>query len=106
MKRYNYGINCQLHTGTNFSYVTPIGYFDVVPGDTMYGSLDFRYVSYNTNSLVMNRAFIDLYAFYVPYRLVWDEFPEFLTTGSGTLPTVTDVFEWNWEKNFIHTNRS
>ena len=103
-KRYKYGINCQQHTGANFSYLTPLGYFDVVPGDTISGTARVRYHSDNTKFFVMNRAFFDVYAFYIPYRLLWEDFPQWLIDSTATgLPTVTDVYEWNWERNFLHS---
>ena len=102
-KRFKYGLNSQTHTGTNFSYLTPLGYYDVVPGDSVYGKVSIRYQSDNSTHLIMNRAFMDVYAFYMPYRLMWDDFPTWLTSGTGTMPTISDTFEWNFEKDFVYT---
>ena len=101
-KRFKYGLNSQTHTGTNFSYLTPLGYYDVVPGDSVYGKVSIRYQSDNSTHLIMNRAFMDVYAFYMPYRLMWDDFPTYLTAGTGSIPTVSDLFEWNFEKQFSY----
>ena len=103
-KRFKYGLNSQTHTGTNFSYLTPLGYYDVVPGDSVYGKVSIRYQSDNSTHLIMNRAFMDVYAFYMPYRLMWDDFPTFLTQNTGTIPTVNDLFEWNFEKHFAYSS--
>lgn len=103
-KRFKYGLNSQTHTGTNFSYLTPLGYYDVVPGDSVYGKVSIRYQSDNSTHLIMNRAFMDVYAFYMPYRLMWDDFPTYLTTGDGTVPTISDLFEWNFEKQFVRSS--
>ena len=98
-KRFKYGLNSQTHTGTNFSYLTPLGYYDVVPGDSVYGKVSIRYQSDNSTHLIMNRAFMDVYAFYMPYRLMWDGFPTYLTSGTGTVPSISDKFEpdRDWE---------
>lgn len=98
MKRYRYGLNCQHHNAMRIGDMMPMGYFEVVPGDTISGKVDLHYITDTTSSFVMNRAYYDLYAFYVPYRLLWDGFPEWLINGTGTLPVVTDVMEINFEK--------
>ena len=52
----------------------------------------------------MNRTYFDTYAFYVPYRLLWSDFPEFISSkanaSDATVPLITDqpwsfVFEGN-----------
>ena len=103
-KRFKYGLNSQTHTGTNFSYLTPLGYYDVVPGDSVYGKVSIRYQSDNSTHLIMNRAFMDVYAFYMPYRLMWDDFPTFLTQQTGTIPSISDLFEWNFETAFVESS--
>ncbi len=57
-------------------------------------------------SEIKNRAYMDLYAFYVPYRLLWREFPDFLINGEGTMPTVTDLWQSNYEKGFTQGTES
>ena len=96
MKRYNYGLNCSTFTGTDFPYMTPLNHIEVVPGDTIGGEISVRYQSDNTVSLVMNRAYFDLYAVYVPYRVLWDDFPTYLIEGTGTVPTVANGFDFNF----------
>jgi hypothetical protein len=51
---------------------------------------------------VLTRAYLDLYAFYVPFRLLWDQWVEFITLAGNdaalpTVPTVTDLFERAFE---------
>lgn len=98
MKRTKYGLNCQWHNANQVQYLIPMGYFEVVPGDSMSGMVNFRYITDTTSKLVLNRAYFDVYAFYVPFRLLWDGFPDWLINGIGTLPTVNNVAEWNFEK--------
>ena len=48
----------------------------------------------------MTRTFIDMYAFYIPLRLLWSEFPQFISdpNASTTFPYVTDTWGFNFEK--------
>jgi hypothetical protein len=54
----------------------------------MSGSVMLRVLTEATKRTLMNRAFVDLYAFYVPYRLVWEDWPEFIAgDDTKTVPT-------------------
>ena len=80
---------------------TPLGYFEVVPGDTISGNVEFKVFSDTTIVPAFNRTFFDVIAVYMPYRLMWDGFTEFLIHGTGTPPTVTNLNRINFE-NFYH----
>jgi len=100
MKRYRYGLNCATHNTCQIHDLTPVGYYEVVPGDTFSGSVRFTCFSAMTGEVVLNRCYLDTYAFYVPYRLLDSGFPDFLVNGTGSLPTVADLFPFNYEKKF------
>jgi len=101
MKRFRYGLNCQNMNSGLIADLVPFGFFEVVPGDSISGVTNAHVVSDVTTRLVLNRAYCDLYAFYVPYRLLWSGFPDFISQGTGTVPTVTDKFEGVYEKEFL-----
>lgn len=105
MKRNRYGINCQSLQLADFFELVPLHYLEVVPGDTVQGTVQARLFSDTTKAPLMNRAYFDLFAFYVPYRLLWEEFPEFIAKGAddNTLvpPRVFDTWRPNFEPGFI-----
>ena len=100
MKRYKYGQGAVVSNATEFGVMTPLGYLEVVPGDTLSGKIEVQTFSDTTKAVVMNNAYCDFILCYVPFRLMWDSFPDFLMTGTGTVPTVTDKWEFNFEKVF------
>ena len=69
-------------------------------GDTVGGKVNIRGISAPTIGMITNRAYFDLHAFYVPFRLLDDQFVPFLTQSeAATLPSVTGQFLQNYEMN-------
>lgn len=99
MKRFRYGNNFQTFQASNLQSVVPLGYMEVAAGDTVNGSVTSHFISDVTKRAILNRCYYDLAAFYVPYRLLWDGFPEWLLTSgtSGSVPTVNNALENNFE---------
>ena len=98
MKRYRYGLNSVTHNAGQIGDYTPLGYHEVVPGDSVSGKISIKALTAPTTMLAMNRCFYDVFAFYVPFRLIWSGFPDFLISGTGTMPQITDTFAFNFEK--------
>jgi hypothetical protein len=83
-----------------FFQLLPVSYTEVVPGDTISGTVQSRLFSDTTFTPLLNRTYFDLFAFYVPFRLLWDEWPTFIAERAGkdlTVPTVSDAFRQNFE---------
>ena len=118
MKRTKYGFNCQWQSLSGVGAITPVGYMEVVPGDTVSGSTTLNSWTDTTPVPWMNKMYQDYFAFYVPYRVLWDDFPNFIR-GAGDLsdngiapvnpphgvqptnmPTVDNTWFWNFEKGF------
>lgn len=62
---------------TNTGYLTPIWtYSDILPGDTL--NLSYSFVCRQTTSLkpTMDDAYIDIFGYAVPHRIVWKHFKE------------------------------
>lgn len=90
MKRFKYGLNSQVSQSANFYTLSCIGLIGVVPGDTISGKTTARIISESTTKPVQNRVYNDVYAFYVPYRLLWDDWPSWIAgDDSVTPPTLT-----------------
>lgn len=94
MKRFKHSLSHQRVLSLNMGYLTPIGLTHVNPGDT------FRH---NTTALlrvspllapIMHRVEARIHHWFVPHRLVWDEFETFITGGADgdsapVFPTIT-----------------
>lgn len=66
-----------------------VGMTEVAPGDTISGSTQCRLISESATKPVMNRTYLDLFSFYVPFRLVWDDWPEFIAgDDTKTIPLI------------------
>ncbi len=93
MKRYKYGLNGQTFQTNRFWQLLNVATFEVAPGDTISGKLTNRIISDSTTRIIQNRAYHDMYAFYVPHRLVWPEFPDWIAgDDTHTVPTVATSF--------------
>ena len=108
MKRFQYGLNSTVFAATDFFRVQPIGYVEVAPGDSISGSVETKWQTDTTKRRIENRVYKDIAAFYVPYRLLWDEWPSWIAgpeaPPSESLPTVTDACEWNFEPEAAEHN--
>ncbi len=100
--RTRYGINCQKVNWGKMGDVLPVGYIEVIPGDTISGKISVDMHSAPTTRVVNTRVYSDLFAFYTPYRLVDDGWKEFISSQVTATPPpeVTDLFNQNFEPRF------
>lgn len=102
--RTRYGYNCQK---VNYGYVgnvLPVGFVEVAPGETVEGTVSVDTWSRPTTRNMLNRAYMDAYAFHVPYRLLRSEWPDFITGKVATNPliqTLTPVSRFFESRNAI-----
>lgn len=101
MKRHTYKLNFQTLQMGKFFQLLPLSYTEVVPGDTISGTIQTRLISDTSKFPNMTRTYFDTFAVYCPFRLLWDGWPEFIAGNGGTIPTVTTKFPENFETNFI-----
>jgi hypothetical protein len=82
--RSTFNLSHGYKTTFDADYIIPIGAWDVIPGD-----------SWNVKSTVvarlatplhplMDNLYIDMFYFFVPYRIIWDNFEKFM--GAQTDP--------------------
>lgn len=96
-----YGFNCQTVNFGKIQEVIPTGYMEVIPGETLNGKVTADVHSAPTLRNINTRVFLDAYTFYVPYRLVWDQWKGFISQqASANVPVVTNLFEKNFESKF------
>lgn len=62
---------------------------EVIPGESVTGTVNTELISDSLVKPVMNRAYLDQYTFYIPFRLLWDGWVEFIQGNGGTIPTTT-----------------
>lgn len=66
-------------------YLTPIALFDCVPGDKINHKIEALIRTQPLLAPVMHEVDIDIHAYFVPDRLVWDESEDFQTGGDDGL---------------------
>lgn len=83
----------KLLTG-KMGYMIPIGLIEVLPGDTVRHATSMFLRLAPMLAPVMHPCHVKIHTWYVPHRLVWDEFEDFITGGpdglnASVFPTVT-----------------
>lgn len=86
---------------TDFGKLVPVYTQQVIPGDSFKVNIEFLVRLMPMLAPVMHRANIFVHHFFVPYRLVWDNWNEFITGGVDGLsapvhPTVS-LSSVNWQ---------
>ena len=96
--RTRYGFNCQKVNWGKLMQMVPLGYMEVVPGETVSGSVTVNAYSAPTFCNVQTSVYQDIYAFYMPYRVAFEEWPQYIAgDDSVSLPTIGDTFPQNFE---------
>lgn len=105
IQRSRFGRNSQHKTTFNTGDLIPIFIDEVLPGDTF--SMDFSVAMRMTTPIypVMDNANLDVYFFYVPNRLVWEHWKEFMGENNETaweqpteysIPQITAPSKTGW----------
>ena len=87
MQRYKLNIKGGTYTESNAYELVPIFRQQVVPGQTVNISAEVNVKSAAFNQNVSTPALGSMWFFYVPHRLVWNEWTDFIAKVD-TLPTV------------------
>ena len=79
---------------------------EVLPGDTIQGSTSALIRVTSLNAPVMHPYYVKIHHWFVPFRLIWDDWESFITGGetgadSSTYPTITLTTppDRDWETN-------
>lgn len=65
--------------------LVPIGWTEVLPGDTFQHATSLLLRASPLLTPVMHPVNVDIFHFYVPFRLLWEKWEEFITAGPGGL---------------------
>ena len=101
MRRYTNTLKHKTGNLGQFYTLLPVSRRTVVPGTTISNiTANVKFNSAMLTRYINSDALLEVYAFYVPWRLVFDEFKEFLTgEGNTQLPTATQNFPVLFERN-------
>lgn len=94
MKRNKHSLSHYRLLSCDMGQLIPIGWFDVLPGDTIQHTTSALVRAAPLVSPVMHPLQVRIHHWFVPYRLMWNEFEDFITGGPAgvslpTPPTVT-----------------
>lgn len=93
MKRNKHSLSHQRLLSCDMGSLVPIGWFEVLPGDTIQHATSALLRASPMLSPVMHPMDVRIHHWFVPYRLLWSSFEDFITGGpSGTsLPTFPTI---------------
>ena len=93
MKRNKFSLSHFRNTTMDQGELVPIGCVDVLPGDTIQHATTALVRTTPLLAPVMHPVQVRIHHFFVPYRLIWDDWENFITggpdgTNSSTFPTI------------------
>lgn len=82
IQRSRFDRSCEKKISFNGSYLIPFYWDEVLPNDTF--SIDMATLMRMTTPLnpVMDNAYLDVYFFFIPNRLLWTHWEDFITGGN------------------------
>lgn len=94
MKRNKHSLSHSRLLSLDMGTLVPIGWFEVLPGDTIQHSTSALVRASPMLSPVMHPMDVRIHHWFVPYRLLWSSFEDFITGGPAgtslpTFPTIT-----------------
>lgn len=87
VQRSNFNLSRELKTTLNFGLLVPVFTQEVLPGDIISANAEIFMRSMPLRSPAMQRANIYTHFFFVPNRLVWEDWQDFITLGEDGLST-------------------
>lgn len=90
MKRNKHSLSNYRLFSADMGALIPIGWFEVLPGDTIQHATSALVRAAPLVSPVMHPLICRIHHWYVPYRMVWQDFENFITGG----PTGSDASLW------------
>lgn len=85
MKRSKHSLSHYRLLSCDLGSLVPIGWFEVLPGDTIQHATSALVRAAPLVSPVMHPVVVRIHHWYVPLRLIWSEFEDFITGGpAGT----------------------
>lgn len=97
MKRSKFSLSHYKLLSMNMGNLVPIGLTEVLPGDSIQQATSALLRASPLMAPVMHPVHVRIHHWYVPHRIVWDDFEDFITGGpdgydDSAFPTVTLTF--------------
>ena len=94
MKRSKFSLSHYNLLSCDMGELVPVGLVEVLPGDTLQQATSALVRVSPLLAPVMHPVHVRLHHWYVPHRIVWEDFQDFITGGpdgndSSTFPTIT-----------------
>lgn len=94
MKRAKHSLSHYHLTTCNMGQLVPVGLVEVLPGDSFRHATSAFIRVAPLATPVMHPVSVRLHHWFVPHRLTWDDFPDFITGGpdgndSSVFPTIS-----------------
>ena len=93
LNRSIFPLKTQVKTSFKLGEIIPLKFFDVLPGDTI--KLDMADVVRMGTPMapIMDNIYLDTYAFFVPYRLLWNHWEQFNGANDSSAWTQTHEYQ-------------
>lgn len=100
-KKAKFNLSHSKKGSCEFNELIPVMAREVLPGDNWQQDSGLMLRAAPMVSPVMHEVDVKLYSFFVPYRLVWDEFKDYITKGRlGQSNPVHPFVTWNSANNY------
>ena len=94
VKRSKFSLSHYRLSTMDMGKLVPIGCFDVLPGDTVQQATTALIRMQPMMAPVMHPINVKIHHWFVPWRLIWDDFEDFITGNSiPEFPTITTDFQ-------------
>jgi hypothetical protein len=95
-RRNSFDLSHELKASFKMGNLYPVSFFDLVPGDKFRLSSEFMLRFQPLISPAMHRIDADMHFFFVPYRLIWNQWEDFITGGrDGTAAPAVPYIQLN-----------
>lgn len=88
-KRNKFSLSHYRLFSAKMGYIVPIGLMEVLPGDTLQQSTSLFLRVSPLVTPVMHPVHVIIHHWYIPFRLLWDGFEDFITGGPDGMDTST-----------------
>lgn len=85
MKRNKFSLSNYVITSANLGDLIPVGWFEVLPGDSVQQASSILLRTTPLNTAVMHPVTVRIHHWFVPLRIIWDSFQNFITGGEDGL---------------------
>lgn len=80
-RRYKYNLSHNVATYGQLTELIPFMRMEIAPGDTISGKIGLLTRLSPLKNAVLTNMTVDTFLFYVPHRLVWDQWEDFIAEG-------------------------